>query len=79
MRIPKRMALAISGTAFAGATALALGAAAPAGAQAVTTAPHHAVSGHVFSHITTDGWGWGWDDGGWGDGDWGWDDGDWGC
>jgi hypothetical protein len=77
MRIPKRMALAISGAAFAGATTLALGAAAPAGAQTITTAPHHAATGHVVTAIATDGWGWGWgwddDDWGWGDGDWGWD------
>jgi hypothetical protein len=41
MRIPKRMALAVSGLAFAGATALTLGAAAPAGAQTVTGTPAH--------------------------------------
>jgi hypothetical protein len=82
MRIPKRMALAISGAAFAGATALALGAAPVAGAQITTAphntiaaAPHHAIAGHVSSQIRTDGWGWdeewGWSGGGW-DEEWGW-------
>ncbi|GAA4607530.1 hypothetical protein GCM10023195_28680 [Actinoallomurus liliacearum] len=44
MRIPKRMALGISGLAFAGATALTLGAAAPAGAQTVSGAPQSLVT-----------------------------------
>jgi hypothetical protein len=81
MRIHKRVALAISGAAFAGTTVLALGVAGPAGAQAITTAPHHAVAsaphqanaGHVVGAIRTDGWGWDDDDWGW-DGGW---DGDW--
>lgn len=51
---PKRMALAISGLAFAGATALSMGAASPASAQTVSHAPQH-----IFS---CGGWGWGWDD-----------------
>ena len=77
MRIPKRMALAISGAAFAGATALAMGAAAPAGAQTVTGAPQQVTTGHVSTHLISDGWGWGWDDDDWGwDGGWDWGD-DW--
>jgi hypothetical protein len=76
MKIQKRVALAISGAAFAGTTALAFGVAGPAGAQAITSAPHNAVAaaphqasvGHVAGAIRTDGWGWDWDD------DWGWDD-----
>ncbi|MCW2945227.1 MAG: hypothetical protein JWR24_1944 [Actinoallomurus sp.] len=44
MGIPTRMGVAISGLAFAGATALSLGAAAPASAQTATTTPHHAVT-----------------------------------
>jgi hypothetical protein len=65
MRIPKRMALAISGLAFAGATALTLGAAAPAGAQTVSSTPQHMSSC----------WGGGWGGGCGGWGGWGgWDD-----
>ncbi|GAB3966030.1 hypothetical protein GCM10029978_030240 [Actinoallomurus acanthiterrae] len=63
MMIPKRMALAISGLAFAGATALTMGAAAPAGAQTVSGAPH------AVTHLATCGW-WGGCGGWWG----GWDD-----
>ncbi|MCO6008945.1 hypothetical protein NE236_28620 [Actinoallomurus purpureus] len=71
MRIPKRMALAVSGLAFAGATALTLGAAAPAGAQTVSSTPQHAISGHFWGGCGG-GWGWG---GGWGGGcGGGWDD-----
>jgi hypothetical protein len=74
MRIPKRMALAVSGAAFAGATALAMGAATPAGAQTVTGAPQQVTTGHVTTHLISDGWGWD-DDFGW---DGGWDfGGDW--
>jgi hypothetical protein len=58
---PKRMALAISGLAFAGATALTMGAASPASAQ---TTP--STSQHIFSC----GWDWGWDDCGCWDGWW---------
>lgn len=65
MRIPKRMALGISGLAFAGATALTLGAAAPAGAQTVSSAPAQV----QFLPACGGGWGWGcwsgwdcWDD-----------------
>jgi hypothetical protein len=43
------MALGISGLAFAGATALTLGAAAPAGAQTARSAPQHSHS--VISHL----------------------------
>jgi hypothetical protein len=46
MGIPKRVAVGISGLAFAGATALTLGAATPASAQTVTTAPSHGVAGY---------------------------------
>lgn len=66
MRIPKRMALGISGLAFAGATALTLGAAAPAGAQTVSGTPQHSQS--IISHLISCGGGWGgcwsgcWDD-----------------
>lgn len=77
MRIPKRIAIALSGLAFAGSTALTLGAALPASAQ---TAPTTAKA--TSSHVVTQ-WGWGWDDDwGWGGGwdDWGWGGGwDWGC
>ena len=45
MGIRKRVAVGISGLAFAGATALTLGAATPASAQTLTTAPNHAVVG----------------------------------
>lgn len=67
MIIQKRMALTISGAAFAGAMALTLGAAGPAGAQttttshhAIATAPHHALAGHMSGQIRAD------DDGGYG-------------
>lgn len=68
MRIQKRMALAISGAAFAGATALTVGAAVPAGAQA-SAAPHgiatshHTVAGHILSPLggDDDGYGYGYD------------------
>jgi hypothetical protein len=63
MRVPKRMALGISGLAFAGATALTLGAAAPAGAQTVSSTPQHAQS--IISHLI--GCGGGWDDCCWDD------------
>lgn len=71
MRIPKRMALGISGLAFAGATALTLGAAAPAGAQTMSVAPQQA------QLLPSCGGGWGggfgcW--GGWGCFDDCWDD-----
>jgi hypothetical protein len=59
MRIPKRMALAVSGLACAGATALTLGAAAPASAQTVSGTPAHTVTLSQFG-----GCGGGW--GGWG-------------
>ena len=46
MHISKRLALAISGTAFAGAAALGLGVAAPAGAA--VSAPTQGVASHIF-------------------------------
>lgn len=70
MRIPKRIAIALSGLAFAGSTALTLGAALPASAQTAQRAP-----ATTSSHVVTQ---WGWDDGDWGwGGGWGWGD-DWG-
>lgn len=69
MRVPKRMAIALSGlTLAAGAGALSMGVATPASAQTASTA---AVANHT---VGGDGWWWsdfGWDDGGFG---WGWDD-----
>lgn len=59
MRIPKRMALAVSGLAFAGTTALTLGAALPAGAQTPATVSHQSTS----VPFCWGDWGWG---GGWG-------------
>lgn len=59
MTIPKRMALTISGLAFAGATALTLGAAAPAGAQTVTSTPQQTISGHFWGGCGFDGCGFG--------------------
>jgi hypothetical protein len=44
MGIPKHVAVAVSGLVFAGGAALAVGAAAPASAQAVVAAPRHMVS-----------------------------------
>lgn len=46
MRISRRMGVAISGLAFAGATALTLGTAGPASAQTVTAAPQHATTSY---------------------------------
>jgi hypothetical protein len=75
MRIRTRLAGAVAGTAFAGLTALAIGTAAPAGAQpiqpvnrTVSVAPQHTA-------VNQSCWGddCGWDD--WGDG--GWDDSGW--
>jgi hypothetical protein len=65
MAISKRLAVAISGAAFAGAAALTMGAAAPAGA-ATQSAP---VTGQ---HLVSWGWGCGWDccDDDWDDWDW---------
>jgi hypothetical protein len=66
MAISKRLAVAISGAAFAGAAALTMGAATPAGAATVS-AP--ATGQHLTSLVT---WGWGcwdccddWDDWDW--------------
>jgi hypothetical protein len=57
MAISKRLAVVISGAAFAGAAALTMGAASPAGA-ATTSAP---VTGqHLSSHLVS-WWGCGWD------------------
>lgn len=64
MRIPKRMALAVSGLAFAGTTALTLGAALPAGAQTPSTAAQHAVSSPYWGGGCWGDWGW------WGGGCW---------
>jgi hypothetical protein len=44
MGISRRMGLAISGMAFAGATVVTLGAAGPASAQAATVASQHSVT-----------------------------------
>lgn len=68
MAISKRLAVAISGAAFAGAAALTMGAASPA--SAATTAP--ATAQHIGTSLVT-WWGCGWDccccdD--WGDWDW---------
>ena len=70
MRIPKRMALAVSGLAFAGTTALTLGAALPASAQTPATASQQAAS----APFCWGDWGWGWGWGGCGcwDGGWWW-------
>lgn len=69
MRIPKRMALAVSGLAFAGTTALTLGAALPAGAQAPSTTSQHAVSSPSWGGCWGGDWGWDgcgcWDSGWW--------------
>jgi hypothetical protein len=46
MRISRRMGVAISGLAFAGAAVTTLGAAGSASAQTVTVAPQHAITGH---------------------------------
>jgi hypothetical protein len=54
MGIRRRIAVAISSLAFAGITALTLGAAAPADAQAITTARQHLV--------VAQGCDWGWSD-----------------
>ena len=87
MRIRTRMAGAIAGTAFAGLAALAVGAAAPAGAQqlrpaaqTVTTAAASAPAQATIAQHCWDGdCGWGyWDDDDWGGGwdswygGWGW-------
>jgi hypothetical protein len=61
MKIRKRIALAISGLAVAGVSALTLGTAIPAGAQTATAAPHHTTVSHGC---------WGWDDCGYGWDDW---------
>jgi len=44
MGVPKRMAVAVSGLVFAGGAALAVGAAAPASAQAMVAAPQQLVT-----------------------------------
>ncbi len=70
MRIPKRMALAVSGLAFAGTSALTMGAALPASAQTPSTASQHAVSSPYWGGCWG-GWDWDWGfgcgcwDGGW--------------
>jgi hypothetical protein len=46
MGISRRMGVAISGLAFAGATVATLGAAGPASAQATSIAPQHSVTGY---------------------------------
>jgi hypothetical protein len=70
MRTPKRVAIAVSGLALAGSSALTLGAALPASAHTVQT-----TAATTSSHVVTDGWGWGWDDD-WGSGPgWGWNTG----
>jgi hypothetical protein len=70
MGISRRMGAAISGLAFAGATALTLGAAGPAGAQTVSAAPQHSVA-HYWSptkHWTSGNWTYDY-----------WESWDWGC
>ncbi|MEV5704267.1 hypothetical protein [Actinoallomurus sp. NPDC052274] len=66
MRIPKRIAIAISGAAFAGATTLFLGTAVQAGAQVaiaphngIAVAPQHTAAGHISTQIRTDDDDWG--------------------
>lgn len=66
MRITKRMAIAISGAAFAGATTLFLGTAVPSGAQIVAAphygiavAPQHTTAGQISTHTRTDDDNWG--------------------
>ncbi|GAA4501734.1 hypothetical protein GCM10023191_052210 [Actinoallomurus oryzae] len=46
MGISRRMGVAISGLAFAGATVVTLGTAGPASAQAPTVTPRHSVTGY---------------------------------
>jgi hypothetical protein len=77
MKIRTRMAGAVAGTAFAGLTALAVGTAAPAGAQqlqpstqTVSAAPQQAT---VAQHCWDGDCGGGWDDDGWDSWGGGWD------
>lgn len=75
MRIRTRMAGAVAGTAFAGLTALAIGTAAPAGAQPTqpaaqtisTATVQHSQSWDCWNGDCWGGWDDGWDswDGGW--------------
>jgi hypothetical protein len=75
MRIRTRMAGAIAGSAFAGLAALAVGAAAPAGAQQLRPAAQTVSAAPAPAHAVVAPQCWD-DDCGWGDG--GWDDDDWG-
>lgn len=71
MRIRTRMAEAVAGAAFAGLTALAIGTAAPAGAQPIQPANHTVSAAPQHAAVNQSCWGDDcWDD--WGDG--GWDD-----
>ncbi|MDN3352830.1 hypothetical protein [Actinomadura sp. DC4] len=71
MRIRARVAGAIAGTAFAGLAALAVGTAAPAGAQQPVKAASHSVSVAPQSCWDDDcGWGDDWGDDDWGGGGW---------
>jgi hypothetical protein len=56
MGIPKSMAVAVSGLVFAGGAALAVAAAAPASAHAVTAAPQQVVSDGCCGGRTTSRW-----------------------
>jgi hypothetical protein len=60
MGISRRVAVAISGLAFAGAAVTTLGAAAPAGAQTATVTPRHSVTGYSIvdkhRHWRSGGW-----------------------
>jgi hypothetical protein len=72
MKIRTRMAGAIAGTAFAGLAALAVGTAAPAGAQQVKTSTQ-TVSVATSQSCWDDDCGWGWGDDGWDSWGGGWD------
>ena len=76
MRIRTRVAGAAAGTAFAGLTALAIGTAAPAGAQPIQPATQTVSSAPQHATVTQGGC---WDGDCWGDWDDGWDSwgGDW--
>jgi hypothetical protein len=68
MKIRKRIALAISGLAVAGFSALTLGTANPAGAQTATVASHQTtISNGCWGYYDDCGYGWDddWDYGGW--------------
>jgi hypothetical protein len=70
MEISRRMGVAISGLAFAGATVVTLGAAGTASAQTATITPQHAVTGYSILDKHRH-----WKSGGWTYESWEW----WGC